>query len=92
MFVGSMNLDGRSEQYNTEVGVMIRSPKLTAELLSVLDFEWVSYRVELGPDGNTQWVGRRDGRVVVLDGEPEAGLMRRLTSRLLGLLLPDDWL
>src|SRR5690606_222399 len=23
-FVGSMNLDGRSEQYNTEVGVMIR--------------------------------------------------------------------
>ena len=26
VFVGSMNLDGRSEQYNTEVGVMIRSP------------------------------------------------------------------
>jgi putative cardiolipin synthase len=92
MFLGSMNLDGRSEQYNTEVGVMIRSAELTAELLSVLDFDWVSYRVELGPDGNTQWVGRRDGRVVVLDGEPEAGLMRRLTSRLLGLLLPDDWL
>ena len=48
VFLGSMNLDGRSEQYNTEVGVMIRSPELTAELLSVLDFESVSYRVELG--------------------------------------------
>jgi len=61
MFVGSMNLDGRSEQYNTEVGVMIRSPELTAELLSVLDFDSVSYRVELGPDGKTRWVARRDG-------------------------------
>ena len=92
MFVGSMNLDGRSEQYNTEIGVMIRSPELTAELLSVLDFDSVSYRVELWPDGRTRWVGRRDGRDVVFDSEPEAELMRRLTSRLLGLLLPDDWL
>jgi cardiolipin synthase C len=92
MFLGSMNLDGRSEQYNTEVGVMIRSPDLTAELLSVLDFESVSYRVELGPDKQPRWVARRDGREVVLDSEPEAGLMRKLTSRVLGLLLPDDWL
>ena len=92
LFVGSMNLDGRSEQYNTEVGVMIESPDLTAELLSVLDFDSVSYRVELSPEGKTRWVGRRDGRLVVFDSEPEASLMRRLASRLLGLLLPDDWL
>jgi putative cardiolipin synthase len=92
VFLGSMNLDGRSEQYNTEVGVMVRSAKLTEELLSVLDFESVSYRVELGPDNRTRWIARRDGSDVVLDSEPEAGLMRKLTSRLLGLLLPDDWL
>ena len=92
MFLGSMNLDGRSEQYNTEVGVMIRSPELTAELLSVLDFESVSYRVELGPDNGFRWIDGRDGSHAVLDSEPEAGLMRKLTSRLLGLLLPDDWL
>jgi phosphatidylserine/phosphatidylglycerophosphate/cardiolipin synthase-like enzyme len=42
VFLGSMNLDGRSEQYNTEVGAMIQSTALTAELLSVLDFEPVS--------------------------------------------------
>ena len=40
----------------------------------------------------TRWVGRRDGSEVVLDSEPEARLMRKLTSQLLGLLLPDDWL
>jgi len=92
MFLGSMNLDGRSEQYNTEVGVMIRSPELTAELLSVLDFESVSYRVELGTDNGVRWIDPRDGSDAVLDSEPEAGVMRKLTSRLLGLLLPDDWL
>lgn len=92
MFLGSMNLDGRSEQYNTEVGVMIRSPELATELLSVLDFEAVSYHVLLGPDGKTRWVGRHDKHDLVFDSEPEAGLMRRLTSRLLGLLLPHDWL
>lgn len=89
---GSASFDRRSEQYNTEVGVMIRSAELTAELLSVPDFESVSYRVELGPDNRTRWVARRDGRDVVFDSEPEAGLMRKLTSRLLGLLIPHDWL
>jgi putative cardiolipin synthase len=92
VFLGSMNLDGRSEQYNTEVGVMIHSAELTKELLSVLDFESVSYRVELGPDGKTRWVGRRGERDVVLESEPEASPMRKLASHLLGLLLPDDWL
>ena len=49
------------------------------------------------------WRGREEGSFsvyevprqnsqTVLDSEPEAGLMRKLTSRLLGLLLPDDWL
>jgi hypothetical protein len=52
----------------------------------------VSYRVELGPDGNVRWVGRLDGRDVVLSSEPEVGPMRKLVSKLLGLLIPDDWL
>ena len=92
LFIGSMNLDGRSEQYNTEVGIMIDSADLSAQLLEVLDFESVSYRVELGPDGNVRWVARQDGHAVVLSSEPEVGPMRKLTSKLLGLLLPDDWL
>jgi cardiolipin synthase C len=92
MFLGSMNLDGRSEQYNTEVGAMIASAELTTELLSVLDFDSVSYRVELGADGETRWIAERGGRDVVFESEPEARLMRRLASRLLGWLVPQDWL
>ncbi len=40
-----MNLDGRSEQYNTEVGVMIRSVALAREIMGLIDFESSSYRV-----------------------------------------------
>ena len=92
VFVGSMNLDGRSEQYNTEVGVMIRSSALTGELMSLVDFESSSYRVELSPDGQLRWVNRRQGRETVHDAEPEVGFWRQLSSRILGLLIPHDWL
>ena len=92
VFVGSMNLDGRSEQYNTEVGVMIRSPELTRELMLLVDFESSSYRVEAGPDGQLRWVNRRQGRETVHDAEPEVDFWRNLSSRVLGLLIPHDWL
>jgi putative cardiolipin synthase len=92
LFVGSMNLDGRSEQYNTEVGVMIRSPTLARELLSLVDFESSAYRVDLGADGKLRWVNRRQGIETVHDSEPEVDYWRRLSSRILGLLIPHDWL
>ena len=92
VFVGSMNLDGRSEQYNTEVGVMIRSTALARELMALVDFESSSYRVERDLDGELRWVNRRQGQETVHKAEPEVDLWRLLTSRILGLLIPHDWL
>jgi len=92
VFVGSMNLDGRSEQYNTEVGVMIRSPALTRELLSLVDIESSSYRVEPGPDGQLRWVTRRQGQQTVHDAEPEVDFWRNLSSKIFGSFIPHDWL
>jgi len=92
VFVGSMNLDGRSEQYNTEVGVMIRSTALARELMALVDFESSSYRVDLDPDGQLRWVNRRQGRETVQDDEPEVDFWRNLSSKILGLLIPHDWL
>lgn len=90
VFVGSMNLDGRSEQYNTEVGVMIRSPELTSQLLSLFDFEPSSYRVELDADGQLRWTSRQSE--VVYRSDPEAGAMRMLGAGIMGLAIPRDWL
>ncbi len=92
VFLGSLNLDGRSEQYNTEVGVMLRSGALSSELLSLVDFESSAYRVEIGPTNELRWVNRRNGQETVYDVDPEAGAWRTLTSRILGLLIPHDWL
>ncbi|HEX6720317.1 MAG TPA: phospholipase D family protein [Burkholderiaceae bacterium] len=92
LFLGSMNLDGRSERYNTEVGVMIRSTALAQELLWLVDFESSAYRVELGPNQRLHWVSWRHGRETVYDEEPEASVWRKLTTKILGLLIPHDWL
>ncbi len=92
VFIGSMNLDGRSERYNTEVGVMIHSEALAREILALVDFESSAYRVEIGPDQRLRWVNRRQGHETVLYDEPEAGFWRQLGSKLLGLLIPQDWL
>jgi len=92
LFVGSMNLDGRSERYNTELGVLIDSPALAHEFLSMMDFESSTYRLRLGTDGELQWVRGSGANQVVLDREPEVGVLRQMMSRLIGGLLPQDWL
>lgn len=92
VFLGSLNLDGRSEQYNTEIGIMLRSAALTRELMSLVDFESSAYQVEVGPQGQLRWVNRRRGFETTHDEEPEAGAWRALTSRILGVLIPHDWL
>ncbi len=91
-FVGSMNLDGRSEQYNTEVGLMIRSSTMAENLLSLLDFTSASYRVNIDLSGRMTWINPRSAPNPVLYTEPEVGILRQLSSEVLGLLLPDDWL
>ena len=45
VFVGSLNIDGRSERYNTEIGMLIDSPEIAGELLDMLDFGNSSYRL-----------------------------------------------
>lgn len=92
LFVGSMNLDGRSERYNTELGVLIDSPELARDFLSMMDFESSTYRLRLGPDGELRWVRGIGEAEIVLDQEPEVGVLRQLLARVLGALLPQNWL
>ena len=91
LFVGSMNLDGRSERYNTELGVMIDSPELAAEFLGMMDFASSAYRVRLNPDKNAlEWV-RGDTQEVLAD-EPGITAWQNFKAHVLGALIPEDWL
>lgn len=75
LFVGSLNLDPRSFQINSEMGVLIDS----AELVSVMtDGIWqqipdVAYRVTQNEAGKLEWRGQIDGVNVVETKEPLTG-------------------
>jgi len=94
-FVGSMNLDHRSSQVNTEFGLLIDSPELASDVLSVVD--WLqsagTYRLRLNPSGErVQWVIVEDGVERVEDDEPELGAAARLKILLLSPLVRESLL
>ena len=93
LFVGSMNLDSRSERYNTELGVLIESPALAGDFLDLMRYQSSAYRVVLDPvTGAVNWVTGTGMDRRVLTSEPEAGWWLQLKARLLGGLVPEGWL
>jgi putative cardiolipin synthase len=88
-FVGSFNIDPRSIDLNTEMGVLFDDPALAVALRE----EYVrltgpdqSYWVYLNPEGELRWLDRAADPPRVLDHEPEAGLMQRAIARIVGWL------
>ncbi|KRD31915.1 cardiolipin synthase [Lysobacter sp. Root916] len=87
-FVGSFNLDPRSAELNTEMGVLFEDATLAASLrreYERLAAPALSYRVTLD-DGRLCWLDETSRPPRLLDREPDAGLMRRATARVLGWL------
>lgn len=83
-FIGSLNLDPRSATENTEIGVVMKSPDMAAQMGQWFDdnIDRVAYRLRLaGPDGGhneLQWVDTKpDGAVSILHTEPHTGFWRR---------------
>lgn len=78
LFVGSMNLDPRSVFTNTEIGVVVEHPGLTAQRVEKIDSRLpeISFRLELTPPagpGSTpgiMWITTRDGQEVRYSSEP----------------------
>lgn len=94
IFIGSFNFDPRSFALNTEMGVVIESPRLAGGLARAFDaaFPGASYRPVLAGDGSLVWEEpTADGHVVRHEHEPGATLASRILFRLLGLL-PIEWL
>ncbi len=99
--VGSMNLDPRSRQSNTEVGLLAESHEL-GEIIGRLFDDAVrparAFRVSLvetegeGLPRQLRWTTEEQGVPVRYEEEPLAGFWRRLFSRLLGMVAPEDLL
>jgi putative cardiolipin synthase len=94
-YVGSMNLDPRSAILNTEMGVLIDSPELAAQLrdqFALITSAELSYRVVLEQDGELVWYDRAGGKERRSQHEPDASVGRRVSVTLLRLLPIDSQL
>lgn len=89
IFVGSLNLDPRSVDLNTELGVVVESEALgarTAASFERLVAPELSWRVALDDDGDLVWESSEDGESVRCTSEPGASRWQRLQLWCLGWL------
>jgi putative cardiolipin synthase len=87
VFVGSFNFDPRSARLNTELGVVIESPRLATRIAQQFDGDIParSYRLRL-EEGELRWEQPGPAGPVVWAREPGAGFWLKLGVRLLSLL------
>ena len=93
IFVGSMNLDGRSASLNTEIGLLIESRELVSDFRRLMDGDRFrgAYELRLDAQGELLWVAHAsDGTETATPYEPGAGLLP--LQRLLAPLLPEELL
>ena len=95
VYVGSVNLDPRSDSTNTELGLFARCSELAKEVIRVINISKLqsSYRLRFAPDGERlQWLATDDQGEVVLSQEPEVTPFMRLETMLLAPFVPEQLL
>jgi cardiolipin synthase C len=92
VFIGSLNLDPRSIQLNTEIGLVCESAPLAGDLAGTIEqnLDQIAWRLELIGDasGNKRiaWVETGADGVRQLTEEPEVSTWRKFSVWFLGLL------
>jgi putative cardiolipin synthase len=95
VYIGSVNLDPRSESVNTELGLFARCPELAKEVIRVINISKLqsSYRLRFAPDGQSlEWLATDGNGEVVLSQEPEVTPFMRLQNMLLAPFVPEQLL
>jgi cardiolipin synthase C len=94
VFIGSMNLDPRSQTQNTELGLFVDSPQLAKELLRIVTISKLqsAYRVRLGPSGGLEWLTMDDEQEMILTSEPETTFWLRVHNMLISPFVPEQLL
>ena len=92
-FVGSFNFDPRSYNLNTELGVVIDSPRLADSISATLDRDLAhsAYEVLLKDGGGLEWVEQTEQGDVRYDKEPKTGFWKRFGVSFMSIL-PIEWL
>lgn len=93
MFVGSLNLDPRSIDINTEMGLMIDNTSLSNDIadkfFNVLPT--FTYRVTKNDQGYLRWTATIDGKEVIETSDPQASSWLKLKA-FISRILPEGQL
>ena len=92
ILVGSFNLDHRSIYYNSEIGVLIDSPKLASRVEAAIEADMKpenSWRVRLEPPRTFVWLDESTEPPKRLPAEPHTGALAQMGAWV-GYFLPID--
>ncbi len=94
VFIGSLNMDRRSARFNSELGLVMRSPEIAKQVTNLLDDIGAegSYRLSLDSGGHIVWsVGEGDTERT-WHTEPETTALQRDSLKLLAPFAPEELL
>jgi putative cardiolipin synthase len=94
VFIGSFNLDPRSFNINTEVGLVLKSDPLQEQISDLLDrtLLTVAYELQLNSQGELIWLDyQADGKVIEHHVDPETTRFQRFIMYSVSYL-PLEWM
>ncbi len=92
-FIGSLNLDPRAIDINTEMGVLVDSADMSIALVDpfLASLPTGAYKVFEDENGNLRWKAMIDGEEIVETSEPQSSAWRRFKA-FLSRILPESQL
>lgn len=94
LYVGSLNLDPRSVDINTEMGIVMEAPILAEERVAgfLNALPEAAYRLRLDDRGELEWLAQEGSEEVIHRQEPGTSFWLRFSTGLLGILPIEDQL
>ncbi|MGD8697553.1 MAG: phospholipase D-like domain-containing protein, partial [Gammaproteobacteria bacterium] len=88
LFIGTFNWDPRSKDLNTEMGIILESPRFAGALADVVDagIPERAYTVTLDDQDRLRWTTQVDGQEVTFTKEPETTWWQRFKVGLYRML------
>jgi phosphatidylserine/phosphatidylglycerophosphate/cardiolipin synthase-like enzyme len=94
VFIGSLNMDERSARFNSELGLVMRSPEIARQVTSLLDDISAdgSYRLRLDARGRIVWSSGDGQEEKIWHRDPETTPWQRFALKLLAPFAPEELL
>ncbi|WP_288387150.1 phospholipase D-like domain-containing protein, partial [uncultured Acinetobacter sp.] len=94
VFIGSFNFDPRSAYINTEVGLVVESEALQAQIQQVLDeyLPVIAYELKLDASGELIWLDHQaNGQTIIYRHDPQTTRFQRWIMKWMAYL-PIEWM